>query len=252
MEQAQLDPSHIMQVGMGFWPSKTVLSAVELELFTELGSDAMTAEEIQRRLRLHHRGTYDFLDALVALQFLERDGAGAEGRYRNTPETRTFLDKRSPMYIGGILEMATHGFTASGAISPRHCGPATAERDQALRQADVRGALRRPGPARAVHATRCPGISRGNFHALAEKFDFSRYKTVCDVGGATGQLSHDRSLSTTRICAALSFDLPVVAPIAEKAIGDAGLSDRVQPRLRRLLRRPSSRGGRHHDGPDPA
>jgi hypothetical protein len=32
------------------------------------------------------------------------------------------------------------------------------------------------------------GISLGNFHALAEKFDFSRYETVCDVGGATGQL----------------------------------------------------------------
>ena len=33
------------------------------------------------------------------------------------------------------------------------------------------------------------GISMGPFQALAEKFDFSRYKTLCDVGGATGQLS---------------------------------------------------------------
>ena len=106
MSNAQLDPSHIMQVGMGFWPSKTVLSAVELELFTHLGSDAMTGEEIGEKLGLHPRGIYDFLDTLVALRFLERDGDGSEGRYRNTAESAAFLDKTSPTYIGGILEMS--------------------------------------------------------------------------------------------------------------------------------------------------
>jgi O-methyltransferase domain/Dimerisation domain len=227
MVQAQLDPSHIMQVGLGFWPSKTVLSAVELELFTELGDGAMTAEEIQRRLSLHDRGTCDFLDALVALQFLERDGDGAEGRYRNTPETRTFLDKRSPMYIGGILEMAN-------ARLYRFWGDLT----EALRTGRPQNEIKHSGkpmfeelyadPDRLEQFMRAmQGVSRGNFHALAEKFDFSRYETVCDVGGATGEL-----------CVALarqhpylrctSFDLPVVAPIAEGAIAGAGLSDRVQ------------------------
>src|SRR5438034_5370032 len=101
----ELDPSHIMQVGMGFWMSKTLLSAVELELFTELGTDALTGEEIGDRLNLHPRGIHDFLDLLVALRLLDRDGDGAAGRYRNTAETAAFLDKRSPTYIGGILEM---------------------------------------------------------------------------------------------------------------------------------------------------
>jgi hypothetical protein len=41
-----LDPSLIMQVGMGFWASKALLSAVELELFTRLGAESMTGEEI--------------------------------------------------------------------------------------------------------------------------------------------------------------------------------------------------------------
>ena len=227
MVQAQLDPSHIMQVGLGFWPSKTVLSAVELELFTELGDGAMTAEEIQRRLSLHDRGTCDFLDALVALQFLERDGDGAEGRYRNTPDTRTFLDKRSPMYIGGILEMAN-------ARLYRFWGDLT----EALRTGRPQNEIKHSGkpmfeelyadPERLEQFMRAmQGVSRGNFNAFAEKFDFSRYETVCDVGGATGEL-----------CVALarqhpylrctSFDLPVVAPIAEEAIAGAGLSDRVQ------------------------
>jgi DNA-binding IclR family transcriptional regulator len=92
MSQVELDPSHILQVGMGFWPSKTVLSAVELELFTNLGAESMTGEEIGERLGLHERGIYDFLDTLVALKLLERDGDGTAGRYRNTDETATFLD----------------------------------------------------------------------------------------------------------------------------------------------------------------
>ena len=29
-------PDQILQVGLGFWASKTLLSAVEMELFTEL------------------------------------------------------------------------------------------------------------------------------------------------------------------------------------------------------------------------
>ena len=45
-------------------------------------------------------------------------------------------------------------------------------------------------PARLEQFMRAmSGISAGNFHALAEKFDFSPYSSVCDVGGATGQLS---------------------------------------------------------------
>src|SRR2546428_7589783 len=99
MAQVQLDPSHIMQVGMGFWPSKTVLSAVELELFTRLGSESKTGEEIGSELGLSERAIYDFLDTLVALNFLERDGDGAEGRYSNTADTAAFLDKNSPTYI---------------------------------------------------------------------------------------------------------------------------------------------------------
>ncbi|MBA3262258.1 MAG: methyltransferase, partial [Thermoleophilaceae bacterium] len=55
MSRMELDPSHIMQVGLGFWPSKTVLSAVELELFTHLGSESMTGEQIGERLGLHPR-----------------------------------------------------------------------------------------------------------------------------------------------------------------------------------------------------
>src|SRR3954447_15628846 len=94
MRQTGPDPSHIMQVGMGFWASKTVLLAVELALFTELGDESLTGGELGERLGLHERAIYDFLDTLVALRLLERDGDGSAGRYRNSADTATFLDKR--------------------------------------------------------------------------------------------------------------------------------------------------------------
>src|SRR5204863_10028483 len=112
MEQ-QPDPGHILEVGMGFWASKTLLSAVELELFTQLGSDGLGGEEIQQRLGLHPRATYDFLDALVARGFLQRAGDGGDGRCRNTPHVAAVLDKRSPSFIGGILEMSNARLSGS-------------------------------------------------------------------------------------------------------------------------------------------
>jgi SAM-dependent methyltransferase len=70
------------------------------------------------------------------------------------------------------------------------------------------------------------GISLGNFSALAEKFDFSKYETVCDVGGATGQLCRILASRHPHL-RCISYDLPVVAPIAERAVAAAGLADRV-------------------------
>src|SRR5689334_20376869 len=93
-----------MQVGLGFWASKTLLSAVEMELFTELAQHAEEGESLSKRLGLHPRSARDFLDALVALGFLER----TDGVYSNTPATDLFLDKRKPSYLGGLLEMANH------------------------------------------------------------------------------------------------------------------------------------------------
>src|SRR6202030_366344 len=93
-------PDQILQVGLGFWASKTLLSAVEMELFTELARHPEDLETLQGRMGLHPRSSRDFLDALVALKFLER----CDGRYHNTPSTNLFLDKRKPSYIGGILE----------------------------------------------------------------------------------------------------------------------------------------------------
>jgi predicted O-methyltransferase YrrM len=211
---------------MGFWASKTLLSAVELGLFSLLARQPASARAIEDRLRLHPRATADFLDALVALGFLDRKGDGADAVYANTPDTQVFLDKASPHYIGGILEMANarlYGFW-NGLTPALHSGQPQNEIKHT--GANMFAALY-ADPAKLegfMNAMR--GISMGNFHALAEKFDFSKYKTMLDVGGATGQLSmvvaaRHPHLSLT------SFDLPPVEPIANKHIAAAGLADRI-------------------------
>jgi hypothetical protein len=97
-------PDHILQTGLAFWASKVLLSAVEMRLFTELADGPEDLESLAGRLGLHARSARDFLDALVALGFLERAGS----TYSNTPATDLFLDRRKPTYIGGLLEMANH------------------------------------------------------------------------------------------------------------------------------------------------
>ena len=222
----QVDPSHIMQVGMGFWASKTLLSAVELELFSRLGSDALTGPEIGDALGLHARAIPDFPDALVALQLLDREGEGGDARYRNTPSTAVFLDKASPAYIGGILEMGNarlYGFWG--------------DLTEALQTGRPQNEIKHTGKAMFEELYSDPdrleqfmnamaGISLGPFQALAEKFDFSKYNTLCDVGGATGQLSITVANRHPHMRCA-SYDLPVVEPIAKRTIDGAGLSDRV-------------------------
>src|SRR5689334_16877908 len=102
---AQLDSGPILQTAFAFWSSKVLLTAVEFGVFTRLGDRRLTGAELGAELDLHPRGTSDFLDALVAMQFLGRDGDGPSARYHNTPAGSLYLDSNSPRYIGGILVM---------------------------------------------------------------------------------------------------------------------------------------------------
>jgi hypothetical protein len=226
MSAEQVDPTRILEVGFGFWPSKVLLTAVELDVFTTLGSRAMTGTQLGEALHLHPRGTYDFFDALVSLGFLEREGEGRQGRYRNTVSTAKFLDKSQPGYIGGILEMLN-------ARLYRFWGDLAT----ALRTGQPQNEVKHSGKSmfETLYANTAlleqfmiamRGISARNFEALAEKFDFSRHRTVCDVGGATGLLSTVLARRYPQL-RCLTFDLPEVEPIARRWITKEGLADRV-------------------------
>jgi hypothetical protein len=91
-ERSGPSPEHIMEVGLGFWAFKTLLSAVETEVFTELAKRAEDLARLQGRLGIHPRAGRDFFETLVALGFLRR----VDGKYATTPETDLFLDKHKP------------------------------------------------------------------------------------------------------------------------------------------------------------
>jgi predicted O-methyltransferase YrrM len=226
MSAPELDPSHIMQVGMGFFASRTLLTAVELELFTHLGAGKLTAEAIAKKLQLHPRAIPDFPDALVALGLLDRKGDGPGALYANTRESSAFLDKNSPQYMGGILEMAgsrLYGFWGNLTEAMQTGRPQNEVKDSG----EPMFAKLYAAPERLEQFMNAmAGVSAGNFKALAEQFDFSKYRSLCDVGGATGQLACMVAAANPHM-RCISADLPPVEAIAKRRIAEAGLSDRV-------------------------
>jgi hypothetical protein len=233
-------PQKILETAFAFWPSKVLLTAVELGAFTTLGPRSMDAAELGRMLGLHPRGIFDFFDTLVALGFLERDGDGPLAQYRNTPATARYLDRNQPGYIGGMLEM----------LNARLFGYWN-DLGAALKTGQPQNELKHSSapmfetlysdPARLEQfMSAMRGISAPNFQALAEKVDFTKYRTLCDVGGATGLLS---SLVARRHphLRCLSFDLPEVEPIARRWIEQDGMSDRVTAVAGNFLKDPLPR-----------
>ena len=215
-------PDHILQIGLGFWASKTLLSAIEMQLFTELAKQPKALDELSARLGLHPRAARDFLDALVSLQFLER----RDGTYYNTPSTDLFLDNRKPSYLGGILEMANHR------LYPFWGNLTTALRTGEPQNETSRGEA---SPFTALYADperlrgflkAMTGISHGANMTIARQFPWQQYKSAVDVGTAQGDLITQVALANPHI-AGIGFDLPEVAPIFEDYVAANGLSGRV-------------------------
>jgi Mn-dependent DtxR family transcriptional regulator len=235
------DPSRILALGTGFMSSKVLLAAAKLDVFTVLSGRSVTGPELGAELGLHPRAVYDYFDALVALGILAREGNGPEALYRNGEEAALYLDQNSPSYVGGILVMSNDRLFRFWA-----------DLEEALRTGRPQNEIRHTGkamfeelyadPARLEQFLRAmSGISRPNFHAFAERFDLSRFSTVVDVGGAAGDLSIALAMRHTHL-RCVSFDLPIVEPIARRAIAAAGLAERVTTATGDFFRDPLPKG----------
>jgi O-methyltransferase domain/Dimerisation domain len=216
-------PEHIMHVGLGFWASKTLLSAVELGLFSILANAPADLPTLRRKLALHQRSARDFLDALVALKLLERE----DGVYSNTADTNLFLDRAKPSYIGGVLEMANarlYGFWGSLTEAVRtgelqNEGKGGGENVFAAMYADperLRGFL-----------SAMSGISASAAQAIAANFPWTDYKTFMDLGSAQGMVPATLAGAHPHLNG-IGFDLPQVKPVFEEFIARRGVEDRVR------------------------
>jgi O-methyltransferase domain/Dimerisation domain len=220
MNQPQMD--HIMQTGLGFWASKTLLSAVEIEIFTELAKKPGTVTELKARLRLHPRSALDFLDALVALNFLER----RDGTYYNTPSTDLYLDKCKPSYIGGMLEMANNRLYSNWGLLTTALRTGKQQRETRDSPEDIFEHVYADTERLRVFLKAMTGISHSSNLAIARNFPWSEFKTAVDVGTAQGDLITQVALANPHITG-IGFDLPVVGPIFGDYISENGLKDRV-------------------------
>lgn len=212
----------IMQLGMAFWGSKTLLSAVELGVFTELAKQPMDAETLRERIGLHPRSARDFFDALVALGMLDRKN----GLYCNTPETDVFLDKAKPSYIGGFLEL-------SNTRLYRFWGSLTEGLKTGLPQNETKEG---GNFFRTLYADRdqlksflqaMTGISMGASKAIAQKFPWETYRTFVDIGSAQGGLAVQVALAHPHLTGG-GFDLPATGPMFEEYVHSFGLSERLK------------------------
>ena len=227
MNTPSLAPDAILQTAFGFWNSKVLLTAVEFGLFTTLGERRLTGAELGTELGLHPRGIADFLDALVAMKFLERAGDGANARYSNTPAGIRYLDCQSSCYIGGILEMLNARLFKFWNDLPEALRTGQPQNETKHGGKNIFDELYADPEKLELFLDGMTGLSRINFEALAEKFDFSRYRTLCDIGGATGLLCIEVAKKHPNI-ECISFDLPPVEPVARKHICAAALSDRIR------------------------
>lgn len=217
-----LSPESILQLGMAFWGSKTLLSAVELGVFTALADGPMNGSALAKELGLHHRSSRDFLDALVALGMLHRD----RDLYSNTPITDAFLDRRKPSYIGGFLEMANarlYPFWGSLTKALR-----TGQPQNEIKDGEDFFTAVYSDPARLEQfLAAMTGVSLGTGRALAEKFPWDRYHTVVDVGAAQGCVPVQLALAHPHLRGG-GFDLPSVGPIFEAYVARFQLADRLR------------------------
>ena len=217
-----LTPERILQTGLAFWPAKTLLSAIEIGVFSELSRGAEQFDALSGRLGLHPRSARDFLDTLVALGFLTRAG----DRYANTPETDLFLDRHKPSYVGGVLEMANHRLY-----------PFWGHLTEGLRTGQPQNEVKSGGPGlfETLYAdparlqqflAAMTGLSHGANMTIARAFPWTDYRTYVDVGTAQGDLAAQVALANEHL-RGFGFDLAEVAPIFEEYVATLGVADRV-------------------------
>jgi hypothetical protein len=218
-----ITPESIMQLGLGFFGSKTLLSAIELGLFTALAKEPLSAAELTARLKLHSRSARDFFDALVALGMLDREG----DLYRNTAATDMFLDSSKLSYLGGLLEMANERLYPFWGSLTEGLRTGLPQNEMKTGGAGLFEAIYGDPQRLRLFLGAMTGLSMGASQAIAQKFPWKNYQTVVDVGGAQGGLLVQLCLAHSHL-SGTNFDLAVVGPVFEEYAAANGLKERLR------------------------
>jgi hypothetical protein len=211
-----------VQLGLGFWSAKVLLTAVELGVYSVLAAEGPAdATTLAARLGLHPRGARDFFDSQVALGLLERTA----GVYANTRDADLYLDRAKDTYIGGLLEIAQEQWYGSW-------GNLT----EALRTGKPQNNLGAGDPFAALYADpevasrfqkAMTGGSMAASQALAKTFPWHKYGSVVDVGCSEGILLNT-VLTAHPHLSGTGMDLPPVGADFDRTVKRAGLAARMR------------------------
>ena len=244
-EQTQVTPEGIMQLGLGFWGSKTLLSAVELGLFTEL------AERPAGRGGAARASRPPSAERAPTSSTRWWRSACSSGRRRATPT------RPRPTCSSTVPSPPTSAASSrwpNARLYPfwgSDGGPA----DRAAAERGQEGgdffAELYADPARLAQFARAmSGISVGAGQAIASKFPWGDRWSVIDIGCAEGAVPVQVALAHAHITGG-GFDLPPLEPIFDDYV--AALRALRPPRVHRrgFLQRPAAAGRRARDGPHP-
>ncbi|MER5256813.1 methyltransferase [Streptomyces sp. NPDC002855] len=241
----EMNLNELLGMAKGFASSQLILTAVRLEVFTELGSGPLSGAELRRRLELHPRGAQAFLDALVSHGLLERTG----DMYANTPVAARHLDaQHTETYLGGYLglngglywlwpQLETSlrtgrpctGFTAGG---DGEWGAEEGGSEQGGGQPDAAqqdgGADGQEGPLEwsAVYVDAMAVFARAAAPVISRSLDWSRYESFVDVGGSNGTLAFEL-LRLQPHLRGTCVDLPALKEQFDTMAVRAGAGDKV-------------------------
>lgn len=222
-KENNVTPERILILGLGFWGSKTLLSATEIGLFTALANGPLNALQLTEQLELHPRSAVDFFDALVSLGVLEREGA----LYRNTAETDQFLVRGKRSYIGGFLEMTNERLYPFWGSLTEGLRTGRPQNEMKTGGAGLFETIYENPDRLRLFLGAMTGLSMGASKAIAEKFPWKKHNKVADVGGAQGGLLVQLCLAHPHLTGT-NFDLPVVGPIFEEYAASHGVKDRLR------------------------
>ena len=235
MATRELTVIPLMQIISGFWASKTLAAAVELDLFTQLSGRSVDIHELSQLLQIHPRPAEMLLSGCASLGLLEKRGE----RYYNSPLSEEFLVRGKPYYFGGVITLLDRRL-----YLPWNRLPEAIKTNRAQTWGDQPGIFEAMSPnpeEQRIFTEGMHSFSVQSGEAVAAAFDFLPYAHLLDVGGGSGAYCIEAARRYPHLRATV-FDLPAALEIAREKIAEAGFSDRIKTHPGDFLARHCRRG----------
>jgi SAM-dependent methyltransferase/predicted transcriptional regulator len=196
----------------GFMKIRTVLTAAELDLFTQLHTSASSAKALSYKNDLDLRATTRLLDSLVTIGLLEKQ----EDAYSVTEEGARLSSEHPETELPMILHLNGLWDTWSNLTETIRRGENQKRDDAIHRDKDRQKAF-----IGAMHV-----IGRSLAEEIADAWDLDPYSKLLDIGGGSGTYTI-AFLKKNPNMTAILFDLEDVLPLAEERLRHEGYLDRV-------------------------